>query len=283
VKPAFRHRVLTTMVATPLAIAVVFLLSPDAFFGVVLVLFLLAAAEFRHIVRDLAPSASMWNFLLVLPVATGALFCALRQGTTAEVELGAAVFVAALLLMLAVTLPVLFSAVEMRDGVVALGLVSFGVPFFALPPLGLYLLHRSDPWVVMIFLLMVWLGDTAAFLVGKNFGRHKLAPTVSPNKSWEGAIAGFFVFLATAALWSLWRLGHVAVGFLALCALTAVLAQLGDLVESLVKRGAGVKDSSNALPGHGGFFDRLDALTLAAPVFALGVWLLGFESLLPSP
>jgi phosphatidate cytidylyltransferase len=270
------------MVATPLAVAVVFLLPPDAFFGVIFLLFFLAAVEFQHIVQRLAPSASLWRLLVVLPLATGALFFVLRQGI-AGLELDAGLFAAAVLLVLAVTLPVLLSAVEMRDGVIALGLMSFGVPFFALPPLGLYLLQRSDPWLVMIFLLMVWLGDTAAFFVGKLFGRHKLAPMVSPNKSWEGAIAGFLVFLGTATLWSFWRLGHVTVGFLALCSLTAVLAQLGDLVESLVKRGVGVKDSSNALPGHGGFFDRLDALTLAAPVFALGVWFLGIESFLPSP
>lgn len=269
--PAFRRRVLTTLVALPVAVLLVFWLPPDAFFGVVLFLFFLAAAEYRHVVRVLAPTASMASFLVVLPLATGALFWTLRQDV--EVHLGVGLFVLTLLLVLAETLPVLFSSTEMRDGLVALGLMSFGIPYFALPPVALYLLQRDDPWVVMAFLVMVWLGDTAAFAVGKRFGHRKLAPMVSPNKSWEGAIAGFVAFMATGVAWSFWRLGNVLPTFLVLCAVTAVLAQVGDLVESMVKRGVGVKDSSNALPGHGGFFDRLDALTLAAPMFALGVTL----------
>jgi hypothetical protein len=98
---------------------------------------------------------------------------------------------------------------------------------------------------------------------------HKLAPAVSPNKSWEGAIAGLATSLAATAIWSQLRLGHVDAVLLAIGGATAVASQLGDLVESLLKRGFGVKDSGALLPGHGGFWDRMDAMLFAAPTLLL--------------
>ena len=113
------------------------------------------------------------------------------------------------------------------------------------------------------------------FVAGRSFGRHLLAPRVSPKKTWEGSVAGFAGSLLATAAWCQIRLGETPPALLVLAAVTAVVAQLGDLVESLFKRGAGVKDSSTVLPGHGGFYDRLDAMLLAAPVFAVGLWLIG--------
>ena len=178
-----------------------------------------------------------------------------------------------------VALIVLLSATEVRDGLVAVGILAFATPYFALPPVGLYRLQAADPWLVVALLAMVWLGDTAAYYVGRSLGRRRLAPATSPNKTWEGAAASLLAGIAAAAVWSLARLGEVPAGWLLVAAATCVAAQLGDLVESLVKRGAGVKDSSNVLPGHGGFYDRLDAMMLSTPVFLIGVWILGLESL----
>jgi len=129
-------------------------------------------------------------------------------------------------------------------------------------------------------LLLVWMADIAAYFGGKAFGRRKLAPTISPGKSWEGAISGFIgVFvLAAAWLWAdargmdnatslyarLWAFGPLlavlSLGFM------VAMSVVGDLVESLVKRSAGVKDSSNLLPGHGGVLDRVDALLPVLPL-----------------
>jgi phosphatidate cytidylyltransferase len=280
VSSAFRRRLITTLLAAPAAIACVFLLSPDAFFAAVAILFLLAALEMLRISHVYARTAPKIGFLPALLVTLLVLFYALRQ-EPAGYEPGIALFAFLLFLLLGAALPVLFSAVEMRDGLVAIGITLFAVPSFALPPLALYLLQREDPWLLMVLLFLVWVGDTAAFFVGKRIGKRLLAPQVSPKKTWEGAGASFFAALLTAALWSWWRLDHVSLPLILLCGLTAILAQLGDLVESLVKRGAGVKDSSNALPGHGGFYDRLDALILAAPAFALGAWWIGFPELIP--
>jgi len=103
---------------------------------------------------------------------------------------------------------------------------------------------------------------------------------VSPKKSWEGAAASFAMALAAAGVWCWFRLHRIDPGILAVSAFTAVAAQIGDLVESLIKRGTGVKDSGTVLPGHGGMLDRLDAMLFAAPILLFGLWLL--ESLTAS-
>ncbi len=131
-------------------------------------------------------------------------------------------------------------------------------------------------WVLFV-LLLIWTADTAAYFAGRRFGRRKLAPAVSPGKSWEGlygALAGTAV-LALAAMPLLGVPGGQAVPFLLLCLVTVVSSVLGDLFESLIKRTAGVKDSGHLLPGHGGILDRIDSLTAAAPVFAIGFALMG--------
>ncbi len=118
-------------------------------------------------------------------------------------------------------------------------------------------------------MLLVWGADSGAYAFGKLFGRHKLAPKISPGKTWEGLIGG----LASSALISvvfnhfvpLTSSGHI----LLICSIVAVLASvLGDLTESMFKREAGVKDSSHLIPGHGGVMDRIDSLTAAVPVFS---------------
>jgi phosphatidate cytidylyltransferase len=115
-------------------------------------------------------------------------------------------------------------------------------------------------WFLFV-LLVIWLSDTFAYLVGKQFGRNKLIPHISPNKTVEGAIGGLTAAAITGALCA-WAFGmdlHPAAGF-GLAAAIAVAGMLGDLAESLIKRQVGVKDSGNLIPGHGGIFDRIDAL-----------------------
>jgi phosphatidate cytidylyltransferase len=136
-------------------------------------------------------------------------------------------------------------------------------------PLGFIFRIRLErgPFYLYLLAAIVFLGDTGAFFVGKPFGRHKMTPIASPNKSWEGSAGGFLFAVA----------GAMAARFALLPAvpiLTAILtaivvhaaAQVSDPLESLFKRAVGVKDSSNSLPGHGGFLDRIDSLILAGPV-----------------
>jgi len=137
-------------------------------------------------------------------------------------------------------------------------------------------MHESPEFgavYIMMLLLFIWIADIAAFFTGRRFGRHKLAPMVSPGKTWEG-VAGAVIAVAIAA--------PVAAGILHLPKLQGIyfsllvivsvaFSILGDLTESMFKRRAGVKDSSQLLPGHGGVLDRIDSLLAAAPVFMLGL------------
>lgn len=132
------------------------------------------------------------------------------------------------------------------------------------------------PAALLFLLALVWVADSAAYFAGRRWGRRKLAPAVSPGKTWAGAYGAFGATFAVALIGAL--LLHLPVqrwmGFLILCEVTVAFSILGDLFESLFKRRAGVKDSSGLLPGHGGLLDRVDSLVAAAPVFLLGLLLL---------
>ena len=127
---------------------------------------------------------------------------------------------------------------------------------------------------------IVAVNDSAAFYVGRRFGRRKLSPHVSPNKSWEGSAAGVAGAVAATAVWSRLVLETWEPRLVLLGVLVAVAGQCGDLVESMLKRGAGVKDSGTLLPGHGGVLDRVDAFLFAAPVLLLGLHGFGLGRLL---
>jgi phosphatidate cytidylyltransferase len=156
----------------------------------------------------------------------------------------------------------------------------FGVFYIGLSLTTLPLLSQQENGSsLLVFLLfVVWAGDTVALYVGRTWGRRKLAPVISPGKSWEGSIASMAGSLAITGLllWlsaTLMAHGIAALSYpgpvlrwLVLAAILNVAAQVGDLMESALKRGAGVKDSGSLLPGHGGVLDRIDALLIAAPV-----------------
>lgn len=130
--------------------------------------------------------------------------------------------------------------------------------------------YANGQWLVLALLLLVAAADTGAYFSGKAFGKRKLAPNVSPGKSWEGVIGGLLLVSAIALIYGLfdgdpWFIGLV----IALPA--AAVSVLGDLLESMLKRHRGVKDSGSILPGHGGVLDRIDGITAAAPVFALAL------------
>ena len=274
------QRLVTGLGVGAFALVAIFTFPPLAAFATWLAVFFQSANEFATIVRHWVPSAPMRSLLIWIPIAAtgGVLF--LRQDpsetTTLVVVLGLGYG-----LVVIAALTTLFGRTEVKDGAVSMGFIAFGIPYFAVPPLAMYKLHTIDAWLVFLLVAIVAFGDSAAYFVGRKLGRHKIAPRVSPKKTWEGSLAGFLAGILTTAIWAYFRLGKIPPELLALAAATAVIAQLGDLVESLVKRGAGVKDSSNILPGHGGVYDRLDALLLATPVFALGLWLLGFDAYVP--
>lgn len=159
------------------------------------------------------------------------------------------------------------------------GMLYVGVPLTALPLLSE---QENGPSLLLFLFFVVWVGDIAALYVGRAWGRRKLAPAISPGKTWEGAAASVvgsvlvaLLLLELAGTLSRGNFGKLSSllsfpgsmgGWLALAVILNVAGQLGDLMESAIKRGAGVKDSGSILPGHGGVLDRIDALLLASPV-----------------
>jgi phosphatidate cytidylyltransferase len=189
----------------------------------------------------------------------------------------------------------LFLALAMRREPLATGFPTaaasaFGFVYIAIPLAMLVQLRQqgSGAFLILYVLIVVWMGDTVAYYTGRALGRHKLAPRISPGKTWEGTVGSFagaiicgtLVFAYSHQISSgLISIGLLTPGqaylppqipplwrFAVLSAVINIAAQVGDLAESLIKRGAGVKDSGTILPGHGGMLDRIDALLFAAPV-----------------
>jgi phosphatidate cytidylyltransferase len=128
-------------------------------------------------------------------------------------------------------------------------------------------------WVLFVFIL-VWVADMGAFFFGGRYGRLRLAPAVSPGKTWEGVLGGVLLSSIVAVCGSFWFAIPLAF-FLPLCLTGVAFSIVGDLTESLLKRYAGVKDSGNVFPGHGGVMDRIDSVTGAAPVLLFGLTAFG--------
>lgn len=270
------RRLLTAAVAVPLALLATFKFPPWAFFVFLLLIFIPASLEYVQLLRPLAPKAPLW----IVPFAVAPLAVAFYWALVAHdraLPTDAWVLAGSILATVVVGSLLLFGRTPPAEAATAMGIVGFGAPYFAMPVAVAVTMQRLDPWLLFLLYAIVWLGDTAAFYCGSAWGRHKMAPVVSPNKSWEGAAAGFLTGIVATVLWSWWRLGEVRWPLLVVAALTAIAAQLGDLFESLLKRGANVKDSGHLIPGHGGFFDRMDAMLFAGPVMLAGLWVIAHE------
>lgn len=148
----------------------------------------------------------------------------------------------------------------------------FGLTYLILFPSFVPQVHAlaHGPWLLLLLIGIVWLGDIGAYYGGKTLGRHKLSPAISPGKTLEGSAAGLLSCALWAWLYGAQALPHLPVWKLVLVAvLSSAVAQAGDLLESLMKRAYSVKDSGGLIPGHGGVFDRFDSLILVAPFFYL--------------
>ena len=266
-------RVLTAIVMIALVGALIFFDHTDKLWyvtGVAALLALLASLEFRTLAAAVkAPVPLWWTIAAVLLFFYGTTFL--------PFDLITIVSMLAIILFTWAAFRTPLDRVLPETAAGLLMLVYIAYPLTLIPRL----LHEEDGTALLLFLfLCVWSGDIAALYVGKRFGKRKLSPTLSPNKTWAGAVASLIASAAfgmalvgvgeylTRSGSSFTRL-HTSEPWwqsLLLALLLNVAAQLGDLLESALKRGADIKDSGTLLPGHGGILDRIDALLLAAPV-----------------
>jgi len=258
-----KHRILTALVVAPLAVAGIFLLSPFWFSLALAGVMGIAAHEWSGLSR---PGHSLTAFLFAAIVVTACLTL-LYFGLYLDILwIVIPVWVVALAWLA-------FPDMRPASGIKLL----FGLVALSGAWVGLALLqaHALGPWLLLVLCALVWGADVGAYFAGKGFGRHRLAPAISPGKTWEGVLGGLSLALLVALVAAYWLDVSQWWLFVLICLLTAAVSVAGDLVESLLKRQAGAKDSGTLLPGHGGFLDRMDSLLVAAPVFVLGLILIG--------
>jgi len=260
------NRWLTAAVALPILAIIVALGPGSLLLGLVL---LVTAGGMVELLSLMLPDTRSWVRIttlatsLLLPLAT--YWKGVHGLTTATV---AAIFVA-------LTIHLLLYA-KQEAVLQSLGAMIFSqlyIPFLLSHVLLLFQLPSGRRWIFFLF-FVIFAGDTGAYYVGHRWGRHKLWPAVSPGKTVEGAVGGLLSSLATALLVGklLLSLGESGITFLLSLGLVIALAgQMGDLMESMIKRVSRVKDASSILPGHGGLLDRLDSLIFAFPLTYYGV------------
>lgn len=263
---ALFKRILSAVVAIPILLLLTFKAPIWVFDGVVGVVLLAALAEWFRLAgpklsRAFAGAGYVSLILLLAAVPGENLGFGFRGAATCVVLLLGTGYLA--------------SNRSLADAAGSLSQTTFGVFYFGL--LGAYVLSLraipGGPWALLLLYAATWAYDTGGYFAGKYLGRHKMSPHVSPNKTWEGFVGG--TVLCMAAVWFLFSYapwGGVAPwARLVLGFLLAVCGQIGDLVESLLKRSLEAKDSGFFLPGHGGVFDRIDSMLFNAPLvyFAL--------------
>ena len=298
-------RVLTAAILIPLVLLAVFKAPLWLFALVIAVVALLTIHEYLGMIAAYGIEPLPWMTYALAVLVVGGVFIGNDPQLLGYFTWSNWLFrcwTVLLLLSMAFGIPVVFRQ-DLRMALPASAASAFGVLYIA-APLSLLIVMRHDEiqsFLVIYILLSSWAGDTAAYYAGRAFGRHKLAPVVSPNKTWEGSIASVIAtVLAAFVLFhyhpqiSNWFSGpnsfksfqvhSAATGpamvpwwhVVLLGIVTNVATQFGDLFESAVKRGAQVKDSGSLLPGHGGMLDRIDALLFAIPAVWYYANLTGF-------
>jgi phosphatidate cytidylyltransferase len=259
-------RILTAIVALPILLFSVWSQSPYFFVGLTAIVVVLALSEFYGLASNTGckPQA-IPGYAAGLVVIASFVF----EEPTLTVAVLAALSIVSLTAAIS-------NPAEMKTSLVSVSATVFGVIYVALLggclagvrvlPDGPTTPHLASKLLTMFFAL-VMMTDTGAYYTGRLIGRHKLAPRVSPGKTIEGAIGGFVMAVVTGCLCKLIFFREIpSAHALALGAGIGVIGQIGDLAESMLKRGAGVKDSGNLLPGHGGMLDRIDSILFCAPL-----------------
>ena len=264
---SFAIRSLVALVFAPLII-IAALVGGPFWLALILVIVLLSIREYRM----MAQNKNTYSQLLVAAAASICIIISFYQNKPSQL-------IPVLLLTVIISLfvelyrkkgsPTLNTAVTLFSAIYFSLLFGSFVLIRELPK-NLQLSYRSGgEWIVMM-ILATWVCDTAAYIFGSYFGKHKLIERISPNKTVEGTVAGFIFAILTVYLCHIWFVHDLSLtSSLVIGFITGSFGQYGDLFESMIKRDVGVKDSSNLIPGHGGMMDRFDSLTISAPLVFL--------------
>jgi len=258
-----KQRIITAVIAL-LALLLVLFVAPEQLALLVIVAVMLGGAWEWSAFLGVTGNATRFVYVAVVAALLAAVSF-LPVDTELVLQLALLWWVAALIWTFFFPTPIP-SAIRWLVGILVL------VPLY----LSLIVLYNAQPMILLFALLIVWVADSGAFFAGKMLGRVKLAPKISPGKTWEGVIGGLVAVVLLTLLRSLWVETDLAV-FVPFCLAVACLSIVGDLTVSMFKRTAGVKDSGNLFPGHGGVLDRIDSVAAAAPLFALGLSLVGLQ------
>jgi len=262
-----RQRVITALTLAPLVLLAILWVPHPVTMAVLALLVLAGAWEWSAFPRFTRGSARV-VYVVVIGLGVAAAWVFGTEGNDAD-----GVIAAALLWWLIAALWVTVFPTHVNGLSAAVAGVLVLIPAW-IALVRLHAMPQNGPQLLLFLLLLVVAADVGAYFSGRAFGRIKLAPRVSPGKTWEGVGGGLAAATLMAAI-GVWWFKVSTAPFIALCIAVVVASIVGDLTESLFKRHAGLKDSGSLLPGHGGVLDRVDSVTAAAPVFLLGLERLG--------
>lgn len=271
-----KQRIITAVILVPAVLAAIFVLPVPHFALLMAMVLLVAAWEWSNIM-GVEGMLKRCAYVALMALIQLALFIsmdfALSEPTVPEV-LVLSVALAWWVLALVWVMRFPQSSRQWGYSIALKGLM--GLLVLVPAWLALVRLQAQNPWWVVYVMAIVWGADTGAYFVGRKWGRRKLAQQVSPGKSVEGLLGGFIVTLMIAGLVAIQidLSAYQFLGFILLTGFVCLASVLGDLLESMMKRHRGIKDSGHILPGHGGILDRIDSLTAAAPLFLLAWHLL---------
>jgi phosphatidate cytidylyltransferase len=266
-------REIAGLILAPALLATILLLPAWCILAVIVLGVILAADELLGMARGAGIAASRLLPLLLVAATMVAAWWFGRDGLVVALLTGAILIPAFQL-----THPRRPEGALAGTAVALLAVLHLGATGACLGWLRLLPEAPLGPYLLLFFFVTIWIGDSGAYYVGKNLGRHRMSPRISPKKTWEGLLGGAATTFAAAAVMKIWFLDLGWLDTMALAAILAVVGPIGDLVESQFKRDTGVKDSSGLIPGHGGLLDRTDSVLFAAPP-ALGY--LALAGLLP--
>jgi phosphatidate cytidylyltransferase len=266
-----KTRIITALLLIAVLLPILFLSSNMVWASVTLMLSLLAVNEWGKLI-NLAPKNVIYYTIISAILGLGMLRAMTVNGFHWLIYQSLFIFVLTLLFWLLVV-PILLTKLVIIKNQYFFSVIGL----FLICPLWLALicLKGIDPWLLLTLLMTIWVADTAAYFFGKYFGKHKLAPSISPGKTWEGVVGaligvtllgGIIYFNTLVSSWAIFILLW----------LVASLGVVGDLFESLVKRQMDKKDSGNLLPGHGGILDRIDGLIPSLPIAVLIIYLFNY-------